>query len=101
MEEKTLNEIIARQNTIKELKELKNVIYLATDGNVEFTITTKQLYSFMDISVTKQKDKVNISSNTMNIILDEAIKREQQCIDRLIDAEVENKLQKMEKNKNS
>lgn len=44
--------------------------------------------------VIKRKDKLNISVYTMNLILDNAIAKEKDRIDKLIDMEIERKLKK-------
>ena len=44
--------------------------------------------------VIKRKDKLNISVYTMNLILDNAIAKVKDRIDKLIDMEIERKLKK-------
>lgn len=44
--------------------------------------------------VIKRKDKLDISVYTMNLILDEAIRKEKERIDKLIDMEIENRIKK-------
>lgn len=88
MEEKILNSIIQHQMTINELNEIKNNIEQSIDTNVEFNIKTKHLIGF-DPGILKKKKKLSISNYSMNLIIDELIKKEKERIDKLIDMEIE------------
>lgn len=89
MEEKICNEIALRQGAINEIKELKRHITNSFDDNVKFIIETEQLIGYLEMGLIKRKDKLNISTYTMNLILDEAIRKERERIDKLIDMEIE------------
>lgn len=92
MKDKIANEIALRQMAINELKSLKKTVNESIDDSVKFNIITRHIFNFMDIGITKQKSTLDISVYTMNLILDEAIKKEKDCMDKLINAEVERKL---------
>ena len=62
--------------------------------DVRFRIETKHWYGYSEPFIAKNKDKLEISVYTMTLILDEAIKKEKERIDRLINIEIENKCRK-------
>ena len=47
-----------------------------------------------DINIEKRKTKLDISNDTMLVIIDTAIKREKELIDKLIDDEVKKRNKK-------
>lgn len=96
MKEKIANEIALRQATIEEIKEIKHQIANSIDEKVQFNVVTRHLVGY-DIGIYRRKAKLDISNYTMNIILDEAIKKEKERIDKLIDMEIERRLKKEEK----
>lgn len=91
MKEKIANTIALHQMTINELKEIKHNIEQSIGENVKFSIETKHIVGF-DIGILKKKKTLSISNNTMNLLLDEAIKKEKERIDKLIDMEIEKRL---------
>lgn len=93
MKEKIANEIALRQATINELKDLKSQIENSIDDSVKFNIVTRHLVGW-DVGIYKRKAKLDISNYTMNIILDEAIRKEKERINKLIDMEIERRISK-------
>ena len=91
MKEKITNTIALHQMTINELKEIKHNIEESIEENVRFSIETKHIIGF-DIGILKKKKTLSISNYTMNLLLDEAIKKEKERIDKLIDMEIEKRL---------
>ena len=91
MEEKIANSIALRQMTINELKEIKHNIEQSVDKNVKFSIETRHIIGF-DVGILKKKKTLPISNYTMKLLLDEAIRKEKERIDKLIDMEIERKL---------
>ena len=92
MKEKIANSIALHQMTINELKDIKHNIEQSIDEKVKFSIETKHIIGF-DIGILKKKKKtLPISNYTMGLLLDEAIKKEKDRIDKLIDMEIERKL---------
>ena len=91
MEEKIANSIALRQMTINELKEIKHNIEQSVDKNVKFSIETRHIIGF-DIGILKKKKTLPISNYTMKLLLDEAIRKEKERINKLIDMEIERKL---------
>ena len=91
MKEKITNTIALHQMTINELKEIKHNIEESIEENVRFSIETKHIIGF-DIGILKKKKTLSISNYTMELLLDEAIKKEKERIDKLIDMEIEKRL---------
>ena len=93
MKEKIANSIALHQMTINELKEIKQNVEQSIDEKVKFSIETKHIIG-LDIGILKKKKTLSISNYTMELLLDEAIKKEKDRIDKLIDMEIERKLKK-------
>ena len=93
MKEKIANSIALHQMTINELKDIKQNVEQSIDEKVKFSIETKHIIGF-DIGILKKKKTLEISNYTMELLLDEAIKKEKDRIDKLIDMEIERKLKK-------
>ena len=91
MKEKIANSIALRQMAINELKEIKHNIEQSVDKNVKFSIETRHIIGF-DVGILKKKKTLPISNYTMKLLLDEAIRKEKERIDKLIDMEIERKL---------
>lgn len=91
MKDKIGNSIALHQMTINELEEIKRRIKTSISGDVRFRVETKHWYGYAEPFILKHKDKLEISVYTMELILDEAIKKEKERIDKLIDMEVERK----------
>lgn len=97
MEEKIANSIARHQMTINELKEIKNKIEDALEDTTTFVVETQQLAW---TTIFTRKDKMNISTYTMNLIIDKAIETERERINKLIDAEIENEILRRNNNGN-
>lgn len=91
MNEKISNTIALHQMAINELKEIKHKVQKTATDDVRFRIETKHWYGYSEPFLAKTKDKLEISTYTMLLILDEAINKEKERIDKLIDMEVEKK----------
>lgn len=89
MKEKIANSIALHQMAINELKEIKIKIEDALEDTTKFVVETQQLTW---ASVFTRKDKINISTYTMNLIIDKAIEIEKERIDKLIDMEIEKRI---------
>ena len=92
MDEKIANSIALHQSIINELKDLKIKVDRNIDNTVRFRIETRQIFKAWEPYITKCKDKIDISPRTMQVVLDEAINKERERIDRLIDMEIETRL---------
>lgn len=88
MKEKIANSIALHQMTINELKRIKKKLEDNCTDNVKFIIQTRE-FNPIDLATFKRKHKLDISTYTMNLILDDAIRKEKERIDKLIDMEIE------------
>ena len=94
MNDKIGNTIALHQMAINELEEIKRRVKTTASDDIRFRIETKHWYGYSEPFVAKHKDKLGISVYTMNLILDEAIKKEKERIDKLIDMEIEKNINK-------
>ena len=83
------NSIFLHQQTIYELKKIKKRVKQSETKNIRFRVETKHWYGFTEPFLSTDKHKLNISKETMQVILDEAINKEKERIDKLIDMEIE------------
>lgn len=93
MKDKIANSIVLHQMAINELQDLKKLIEDSTGQDVDFIIKTKH-FDFISLCSYSRKNKLELSNYTINLILDEVIKKERERIDKLIDMEVNKKLKK-------
>ena len=91
MKEKIANSIALHQMTINELKNIKHNIEQSVDEKVKFSIETRHIIGF-DIGISKKKKTLSISNYTMKLLLDEAIRKEKERINKLIDMEIERRM---------
>ncbi len=97
MNEKISNTIALHQMSINELNEIKHRIKTTATDDIRFRVETKHWYGYSEPFLAKSKDKLEISVYTMNLILDEAIDKEKEKINKLIDMEIENRVGKEKK----
>ena len=91
MSEKINNSIALHQMSINELLEIKYRVETTNTDDVRFRIETKHWYGYSEPFLFKRKDKLEISVYTMKLILDEAVTKEKERINKLIDMEIENR----------
>ena len=91
MEEKICNTIALCQMSINELRSIKKKLEDNCTDNVKFMIQTRE-FNPIDLATFKHKYKLDVSIYTMNLILDEAIRKEKERIDKLIDMEIERRM---------
>lgn len=96
MNEKTSNTIALHQMAINELKEIKHRVETTATDDIRFRIETKHWYGYSEPLLAKNKDKLEISVYTMKLILEEAISKEKERINKLIDIEIETRTKKEE-----
>lgn len=86
MKDKIANSIALHQETINELREIKERLENSVPGSMKFIIKSRQL---LWTDFYTRTDAVDISYNTMQLVLDKAIEKERERIDKLIDMEIE------------
>lgn len=91
MEEKICNTIALCQMSINELRNIKKRLEDNCTDNVKFIIQTRE-FNPINLATFRRKHKLDISTYTMNLILDEAIRKEKEKIDKLIDMEIERRM---------
>ena len=91
MKEKICNTIALCQMSINELRNIKKRLEDNCTDNVKFMIQTRE-FNPIDLATFKHKYKLDVSTYTMNLILDEAIRKEKERIDKLIDMEIERRM---------
>ena len=91
MEEKICNTIALCQMSINELRNIKKRLEDNCTDNVKFIIQTRE-FNPINLATFRRKHKLDISTYTMNLILDEAIRKEKERIDKLIDMEIERRM---------
>lgn len=89
MEDKITNSIALHQGIIYEIEEIKKRIEESETKKIRFRVETKHWYGFTEPFLSTDKHKLNISKETMQVILDEAINKERERINKLIDMEIE------------
>lgn len=89
MKDKIANSIAMCQMSINELQHIKERLKDSFDENIKLTIESKRAI-WTDIFT--QRDKFTLSKHTMNLILDEAIQKQRNRINKLIDMEIEKRL---------
>ena len=72
-------------------KNIKHNIEQSVDEKVKFSIETRHIIGF-DIGISKKKKTLSISNYTMKLLLDEAIRKEKERINKLIDMEIERRM---------
>lgn len=92
MKEKIANSIAKHQQIINELKEIKVRVEKHIEDKVRFRVDTKGIFRSWEPYVNRVKNYIDITPQTMNVILDEAIRKEKERINKLIDMEIDSKL---------
>lgn len=91
MEEKICNTIALCQMSINELKDIKKRLENNCTDDATFLIRTKEFNPFT-LATYRHNSKFDVSLYTLNLILDEAIRKEKERIDKLIDMEIERRM---------
>ena len=97
MKDKIGNSIALHQMAINELKSIKHRVNTTSTDDIRFKVETKHWYGYSEPFLAKNKDKLEVSIYTMNLILDEAIKKEKERINNLIDMEISERIKNEKK----
>lgn len=97
MNDKIANSIALHQATINELKDIKKKVENNIDDKVRFRIETRQIFRIWEPYITKCRDKMDVGPHTMLTILDQAIQVERDRINKLIDMEIDNRINNKKK----
>lgn len=91
MNDKIGNSIALHQQTINELANLKYKVS-SSEGDIRFRIETKHWYGYSEPFLSKEKSVLDLSKYTMKVVIDEAINKERERINKLIDMEIQQKI---------
>ena len=96
--ERIYNTIYAKQQRIDELKEMSELMWSNNGKKVRFSVETKHWHGYAPYEVErKKKSIIEIDYRTMLSVLDTAIAKEREYIDKLIDMEVNLRIEEMKK----
>ena len=90
--EKLENTIAQKVGIIKELKEIMNHVKASNTNTIKMKIETKKIFfDYVDCihDTVKQKHKIEFEKETIISILESAIEKEQEYINKCIDLEIE------------
>ena len=88
-EDKIENSIALHQNAINTLEKIKERVEKSETEEIRFRIETKHWYGFSEPFLAKEKHKLEMTRYSANVLLETAIKLEQERINKLIDMEIE------------
>ena len=89
MLDKIENSIALHQGRIKELKRIKGEVENSRTEKIRLKIETKHWCGYSEPLLVKIKSPIRTDKDTIELLLDIAIKVEQEKIDKLIDTEIE------------
>ena len=89
MNDKLGNALVRHQQTINELRQIKDIVGKNINKKVKFCVHSKELFHSWEPCPIYHKNNIDVSPGTMYIILDALIKTERGKIDKLIDAEID------------
>ena len=98
MEEYIEDSIALYQYKIEEYGKIKGAIKSSGAKKIRFRVETNHWYGFDEPFWIKRKHKLGISKEAMLNLLDLAIEKEREKINKLIDAEIEIRRREEEKN---
>lgn len=79
------NSIALHQSTIETLKKIKERVETSETEEIRFKIETKHWYGFSEPFIAKEKHKIETTKYSATVLLETAIKLEQERRDKLID----------------
>ena len=91
MEDKTSNSIALYQCCINELEELRKKVQASATEDIRFVIQTRHWYGYSEPFLKKENTRIDISKYTMEVVIDEAINKQRERINKLIDMEIESR----------
>lgn len=83
------SEAFLKFTVIKDLETLKKKVKFSDGKEIRFKIETKHWYGFSEPFLSKDKYVLDISKETMQILIDEAINKAKERIDELLNKRAE------------
>lgn len=91
MNEKISNTIALKQQIINELEKLSLDVEESVTNDIRFRIETKHWYGYSEPFLKKDRHILDVSKDTMQSIINSAIEKEKERIEKLIDMEIKEK----------
>jgi len=92
MDEKISNTIALKQQIINELEKLSLDVKESVTNNIRFRIETKHWYGYSEPFLKKDRHILDVSKDTMQSIINSAIEKEKEGIEKLIDIEIQKRI---------
>lgn len=92
MDEKISNTIALKQQIINELEKLSMDVKESVTKDIRFRIETKHWYGYSEPFLKKDRHILEVSKDTMQAILNSAIEKEKERIEKLIDMEIQKRI---------
>lgn len=92
MNDKISNTIALKQQIINELEELSLDVEKSATSDIRFRIETKHWYGYSEPFLKKDRHILDVSKDTMQSILNSAIEKEKERIEKLIDMEIQKRI---------
>lgn len=92
MNDKISNTIAIKQQIINELEKLSLDIKESVTNDIRFRIETKHWYGYSEPFLKKDRHILDVSKDTMQSIINSAIEKEKERIEKLIDMEIQKRI---------
>lgn len=91
MSDKISNSIFLCQHSINELEKIKKRVQASETEDIRFIIQTKHWYGYSEPFLNKENTRIDITKYTMELVINEAINKQRERINKLIDTEIKNR----------
>ena len=92
MDEKISNTIALKQQIINELEKLSMDVKESVTKDIRFRIETKHWYGYSEPFLKRNRHILEVSKDTMQAILNSAIEKEKERIEKCIDMEIHRRI---------
>ena len=92
MNDKTSNTIALKQQIINELEKISLDVKESVTNDIRFRIETKHWYGYSEPFLKKDRHILDVSKDTMQSIINSAIEKEKEGIEKLIDMEIQKRI---------
>lgn len=92
MNDKISNTIAIKQQIINELEKLSLDVKESVTNDIRFRIETKHWYGYSEPFLKKDRHILDVSKDTMQSIINSAIEKEKERIEKLIDMEIQKRI---------
>lgn len=92
MNDKISNTIALKQQIINELEKISLDVKESVTNDIRFRIETKHWYGYSEPFLKKDRHILDVSKDTMQSIINSAIEKEKEGIEKLIDMEIQKRI---------